>query len=394
MRGANAPSLQPRAVSPALTARGRAPIVRAWLATVALLVLAMVLVGGITRLTDSGLSIIEWRPLTGAVPPLSEDAWLGEFGKYRQTPEYQRVNAGMSFDAFKAIYWWEWGHRFLGRLIGLVFLVPFVALWWRGWFTRRYLLKLGGLLVLGGLQGAVGWWMVASGLVDRVDVSQYRLAVHLLLACCILAAVTWLILDLSPLPRRKAPRHQRLAIAVLALLFVQIGAGALVAGLDAGLSHNTWPLIDGRLIPPLDSLHAMRPAWQNHFDNVLTVQFQHRMLAYAVLGLTIWQAVALARDAPGTPVARSAALVMVLALIQSIVGITTLLLHVPILAALSHQALAMMLLVAAVWHAWRVGSPAGAVARMPRGRPTMDPNCADAVSPPSAFNSTPCAGDT
>jgi cytochrome c oxidase assembly protein subunit 15 len=378
----------------ALTKHGRVGPVRVWLALVALLVFAMVIVGGATRLTDSGLSIVEWRPVTGAVPPLSADDWQSEFAKYRTTPEYQHVNAGMSLEAFKAIYWWEWSHRLLGRLIGVVFLVPFIVFWARGWFTRRYLLKLGGLFVLGGLQGAIGWWMVTSGLADRVDVSQYRLAVHLLLACGILALSLWLILDLAPRPPSPAPRHRRLAVGILALLFVQIGAGALVAGLDAGLSHNTWPLIDGRFIPPPDDLYEMTPAWQNHFDNVLTVQFQHRMLAYAMLGLAIWQAVALRRDAPAAPAARSAVVVLGLVMVQAALGVATLLLHVPIPAALAHQATAMMLLLAAVWHLWRVSQPATAMAGARRGRQVMDPNGTVVVSPSTASDSMPCVGDS
>jgi cytochrome c oxidase assembly protein subunit 15 len=378
----------------ALTAQGRAGPVRVWLASVALLVFAMAVVGGATRLTDSGLSIVEWRPVTGAVPPLSADDWQSEFAKYRATPEYRRVNAGMSLEAFKTIYWWEWSHRLLGRLIGAVFLVPFIAFWARGWFTRRYLLKLGGLFVLGGLQGAIGWWMVTSGLADRVDVSQYRLAVHLLLACGILTLSLWLILDLAPRPPAPVPRHRRLAVGILALVFVQIGAGALVAGLDAGLSHNTWPLIDGRFIPPLDGLYAMTPAWQNHFDNVLTVQVQHRMLAYAVLVLVIWQAVAWLRDAPAAPAARSAVAVLGVAIVQALLGVATLLLQVPIPAALAHQAMATILLLAAVWHLWQVSQPATAMAGARRDRQAMDPNGTVVVSPSTASDSMPCVGDS
>lgn len=356
----------PAARPSALTPRAHAPVVRAWLGVIALLVLATVLVGGATRLTGSGLSIVEWRPATGVVPPLSQAGWQREFDKYRETPQFQRVNAGMSVEEFKTIYWWEWGHRLLGRLIGVVFVVPFVVFWRRGWLTRGYGVKLGSLFALGGVQGAVGWWMVTSGLVNRVEVAHDRLAVHLLIASAILAVAVRLMLELSPRPAPLAPRHRRLATLILVAVFVQIGAGALVAGLDAGLSHNTWPLMEGRVIPPLDGLAAIRPAWQNIFDNALTVQFQHRMLAYAILGLVLWQAVALMRDAPTAPAARSAIAVMALTGLQVALGVATLLLHVPPWAALLHQALAMALLVAAVWHLWRL--------------PAMDPNATAAVS--------------
>ncbi len=247
--------------------RKPAPASRAigvWLWCVASLVFAMVLVGGATRLTESGLSIVEWKPVTGAVPPLGEADWQAEFAKYKTIPQYERLNRGMSLDEFKTIYWWEWGHRLLGRLIGAAFLVPFLWFLWRRSFDRRTGFALAGIFALGAVQGAVGWWMVASGLTERVSVSQYRLAFHLTLACMIYVALVWTA-DRTPPPyppplagegregaaaRRMVPRRLRWsACAVLALAIVQIYLGALVAGLRAGLIFNTWPLIDGSFIP-------------------------------------------------------------------------------------------------------------------------------------------------
>lgn len=339
---------------------GRVHAVRLWLASIAALIVVMVLVGGATRLTDSGLSIVEWRPVTGTVPPLSHAAWEEEFAKYRQTPQYERVNAGMSLSEFQTIYWWEWGHRFLGRLIGVAFLVPFVIFWARGYFTRAGLWRLGGLFALGGAQGAVGWWMVASGLIDRVDVLPSRLATHLLVACLIFVATIWLLLDLSPRPAATARSCGWLARALLVAVFLQIGLGALVAGLDAGLSHDTWPLMDGHFIPPASDLWAMRPAWRNHLDNALTVQWQHRMAGYVVVTLALWLAVALERRASGTTAARGAWVLFEATLLQAALGIALLFWQVPLIAALAHQGLAMGVLALATAQTWRMPLPASA----------------------------------
>ena len=223
----------------------------------------MILVGGVTRLTDSGLSITEWKPIMGAIPPLSEADWQHAFEAYRQIPEYAQVNPTMDLAAFKTIYWWEWTHRFLGRLIGAAFLVPFLFFWWAGYISRALWPKLAGLFALGGLQGAVGWYMVKSGLVDRIDVSQYRLAVHFGIAVLILGATLWLWLGLGAEPKRKSPRpHHALGVAalVLVLVYLQMLAGALVAGLDAGFGFNTWPLINGAFVPDgLGGSDAMVP---------------------------------------------------------------------------------------------------------------------------------------
>lgn len=329
-------------------------LLRWWLFAIAALVFAMVAVGGATRLTGSGLSITEWQPIMGTLPPLSEVAWLDAFQKYQQIPQYQTLNKGMSLDAFKAIFWWEWGHRLLGRLIGVVFLVPFLVFVVRGRVSGSLAWKLAGLFVLGGLQGALGWFMVKSGLSVRTDVSQYRLAAHLLLASVLLAALLWTALDVGEHSRRRirlktlAPGSALLGCAILALVFLQIGAGALVAGMKAGLAHNTWPLMDGHLIPT--GLGAMQPWWENAFENATTVQFDHRMLAYVLVAVIAWQAVRVIGSADDERMRRSAAGLLGATACQIGLGIWTLLAHVPLHLALAHQATAMLVLAAAVWH--------------------------------------------
>ena len=320
---------------------GRVAAIRWWLVAVALLVFAMVLLGGATRLTDSGLSITEWQPIMGAIPPLNDADWTDAFAKYRQIPEYQRVNAGMSLEDFKTIYWWEWSHRFLGRAIGIVFFVPFLFFWISGWLDRQLTWRLGGILALGALQGVMGWYMVMSGLVDRVDVSQYRLAAHLALAAAIFGAIVWILLRLGAGDRAVGRTIQgnglALSAALLAgLVFLQIVAGAFVAGLDAGLVNNTWPLMDDRLIP--SGLGAMEPWYANLFENALTVQFDHRMIAYfAVLwGVLHWAAVA--RQTRQGEIGWSAPLLAAAIIAQAALGIWTLLAAVPLDLALAHQA--------------------------------------------------------
>jgi cytochrome c oxidase assembly protein subunit 15 len=327
--------------------------VRIWLQALAVMIAAMVVLGGATRLTDSGLSITEWQPLLGAIPPLSEADWQQAFAKYQQIPEAKTVNQGMTLEAFKTIYWWEWSHRLFGRLIGVVFLVPFVWLWWRGLIGRDLWPKLVGLFVLGGLQGAAGWYMVASGLVDRVDVSQYRLALHLGLAVLILAMVLWLSMDLgrrtAATPRPAAPHLVRIGWGLLALVFVQILLGALVAGTDAGFSHNTWPLMDGAWVP--SGLFVMSPWWANLFENVLTVQFNHRMAGYALAGLAALNVWLVWRSSGAPPELRtSAGLLLAAVLAQIALGVWTLLAHVPIGLGLLHQAGALVVLALALRH--------------------------------------------
>ena len=244
----------------------------------------MVLVGGATRLTESGLSITEWKPLMGVVPPLSESAWQAAFEKYQAIPQYRELNTGMSLAEFKTIYWWEWTHRLLGRVIGAAYLLPFLWFLWRGWVARELRPRLWFIFGLGALQGVVGWWMVASGLADRVEVSQYRLATHLVLACAIYVALIWTAWRLSDRTSGPMPARIRLGAAgLLVLVLAQVYLGALVAGLRAGYAYNTWPLIDGALIPDSARLFFEKPLWRNFFENILTVQFDHRVLAYAIL---------------------------------------------------------------------------------------------------------------
>jgi cytochrome c oxidase assembly protein subunit 15 len=330
--------------------------IRLWLIAVALLIFAMVIVGGATRLTESGLSIVEWQPVTGALPPLSEAEWREEFAKYQAIPQYQALNQGMTLAAFKTIYWWEWTHRFLGRLIGAAFLLPFLWFLWRGWIEPGLRARLWIIFGLGALQGAIGWWMVTSGLTERVDVSQYRLATHLTLACAIYAAIVWTARRLAPCATAvdAPPRVRAGALILLALVLAQIYLGALVAGLDAGMIYNTWPLIDGHLVPGARDLFPGEPWWQNLFENRLTVQFNHRTAAYVLWLAAVVHAFDTARTLPDYRVAVGAATIMVAVTLQAVLGVLTLLYHVPIALALAHQAMALVVLTIAVAHAERL----------------------------------------
>lgn len=325
--------------------------VRLWLYFVLFTLFALVIVGGATRLTESGLSITEWKPIHGVIPPLSEAEWQEELEKYRQIPEYQQINKGMSLGEFKTIFWWEWAHRLLARGVGFVFALPLAFFWMTGRLESDLKPKLLGILALGGLQGAVGWWMVASGLVDRVDVSQYRLATHLTIACFIFAATALVARGLAPHSTGRAEEGIRRFAGwmVVAVLF-QIYLGGLVAGLRAGMTYNTWPLMDGALVP--GGLFAQTPAWLNFFENPKMVQFIHRLGAYALLALALWQMVFVLRRAPSTPHARRAVLFAALVLVQAAIGIVTLLMVVPIDVALTHQGVALVVLFFACAH-WR-----------------------------------------
>ncbi len=342
--------------------------IRLWLLAVAALTFAMVLVGGATRLTESGLSIVEWKPVSGVMPPLSEGAWQAEFDKYKAIPQYQTLNRGMSLDEFKTIFWWEWTHRLLGRVIGAAFLLPFLVFLWRGWIGPGLRGRLWTIFALGAGQGAVGWWMVASGLADRTSVSQYRLAFHLTLACLIYVLTVWTAQRLHDpaqgavaAPRSQpdpeppsAPSRQRVgALALLGLVLLQIYLGALVAGLDAGLTYNTWPLIDGRFVPSGSELFLLQPAWRNVFENILTVQFDHRMVAYALWLGAVLHLVDAARTARGRALSGALALAAAVT-VQAGLGIATLLQQAPIGLALPHQAMAMVVLTVATLHAARV----------------------------------------
>jgi len=328
-------------------------LVRAWIYTLAALVVLMVAVGGATRLTGSGLSITEWKPVTGAIPPLTEQAWQAEFEKYQQISQYELVNKGMTLSEFKFIYAWEWGHRQLGRLIGLMFFLPLVWFWARGAIKGRLALTLLGIGALGGLQGAIGWIMVASGLEPGMTaVAPIKLALHLTVASIILACLVWVAAGLKD--RNAAAPEKAIGYAprILAgLILVQIALGGLVAGSKAGFTYNTWPFMDGTLIPPSSALFVVKPWMENFVDNVLLVQFNHRMLAYAIVAFALWHAWSLHRKAPGSGAARRATGVAGLALAQMGLGILTLLLVVPLWAGLLHQVFAMAVLAMAIVHA-------------------------------------------
>ncbi len=323
--------------------------VRNWLYFVCFLIFIMVIVGGATRLTDSGLSITEWKPLLGAIPPLNANDWQIAFEKYRLIPEYQLINKGMSLAEFKFIYWWEWAHRFLGRFIGLVVFFPLVFFWMTGrlesWIKPRLLI----LFVLGGFQGFIGWWMVSSGLVERVDVSQYRLAAHLTLACIIFAYTMWLARSLATHSDEPVTSSVRtLAPIVVFAILLQIFLGALVAGLDAGLSYNEWPTMDGVMIP--SDLWIQTPAWINAFENPKTVQFIHRMSAYALLLLALAQVFIAMNSNSGQTHKRRTIVLLVLILAQAAIGVITLVLQVPLNWGLYHQGGAVVVLGFAIAH--------------------------------------------
>ena len=359
--------------------RDRYRPVRLWLWCVAALVFAMVFVGGATRLTDSGLSITEWRPITGIVPPLSAEAWEAELEKYRQIPEYQQINRGMAMHEFQVIYWWEWGHRFLGRLVGLAFVVPLVVFAVRRALPPGSMPGLLALLALGGFQGFIGWWMVASGLTERVDVSQYRLGVHLTMAAVILASIAWVAQSMRPVPAAIAARaaHPAYGAGTATLLavfvLVPIFLGALVAGLDAGLTYTTWPLMDGDFVPPLAKLLIQEPWYANFGENPLTVQWVHRMGAYGLLGFALYHAWRMTRGATDRRDAAMARMLAALVAVQAVVGIVTLLTQVRIEWALLHQAWAFVILLTAVLHLARLRGhgrgEAGEGGRHPAGAP-------------------------
>jgi cytochrome c oxidase assembly protein subunit 15 len=326
-----------------------ASAVRWWLISLAVLIAVMVLVGGATRLTESGLSIVEWKPVTGTLPPLSEAQWAQAFEGYKTIPQYRELNAGMSLAEFKTIFWWEWSHRLLGRVIGAVYLLPFLFFMWRGALNAELKRRLWLIFGLGALQGAVGWWMVASGLSQRTEVSQYRLATHLVLAFVIFAAIVWTLRRLTARPPAAASSRLKITgVALLALTFLQLYFGALVAGLRAGKVYNTWPEIDGALIPSAARLWFEEPWWRNLFDNALTVQFEHRMTAYALLALAVLHAIDAVRSRAGAAVIGGAWWLVAAIFLQAVLGILTLLHQVPIDLALAHQGGAIVVLTLAV----------------------------------------------
>ncbi len=324
-------------------------LVGGWLLVICAMVALMVIVGGATRLTNSGLSITEWKPVTGVIPPLTEPAWQAEFERYKQIPQYRAMNPNMSLDGFKSIYWWEWGHRLLGRAIGFVVLLPFI------WFLATK--KLGGALIrriilifaLGGAQGFLGWWMVSSGLVNRIEVSQYRLAAHLGLAFIIFALTFWTALSIlrpKALAEKISPRLRGVSHALVGLVFCQVILGALVAGLRAGYRFNTWPLMEGRLIPK--GALIFRPVWRNFTDNQALVQFDHRTLAYVIAASIIALWFVARPHAQAASFKRALDLCLAAVCLQVGLGIWTLLTVVPLALGLLHQTGALLLFAATI----------------------------------------------
>jgi heme a synthase len=331
-----------------------------WLLACCAMVYAMLVIGGVTRLTASGLSITVWHPVMGAIPPLSSEDWQRLFDAYRRSPEYLLLNQGMSLADFKQIFWWEYLHRLWGRLIALIFLLPFLVLLLRGRIARRLAPRLAIVFLLGALQGALGWYMVESGLVDRPSVSQYRLAAHLLAAILIYGYMLWLALDLlfpGPRPdltasnrasrRSAAARLFRQAVPLTGLVLLVAFSGAFVAGLHAGLIDNTFPLMEGRILP--SELAALAPLYLNPFENPVTAQFDHRVLASSLVALLLLFRLG-ARRAALPPRARLALdLLPLMAILQASLGISTLLLVVPVPLAAAHQAGALALFTIALW---------------------------------------------
>jgi cytochrome c oxidase assembly protein subunit 15 len=355
-----------------------------WLIVVALMIAAMVIVGGLTRLTGSGLSITEWDPIMGAVPPLSTADWMDAFHKYQHIPQYFREHRGMTLDEFQVIYWWEWTHRLLGRLIGFVFLLPMLLFIWSGAIPRAGIPRMVILFALGGLQGFVGWWMVESGLETRVSVSQYRLAIHLGVALILFAAILWTALEYltkipsppsggegkgegvpfanlsvdapspQPSPPLRGGEGAFLAITFVALVYLQMLLGALVAGLHAGLIYNTWPSMDGRFFP--EGPFSSHPWWINFFENPGLAQFDHRLGAYtiAIAAIFLWFGARRARLIGRARLSADAILIVTFA--QIALGVVTLLSQAPILLSALHQTTALALLSVAIWHAFELRS--------------------------------------
>jgi heme a synthase len=329
--------------------------VRWWLVSIAALIAIMVLVGGATRLTESGLSIVEWKPVTGALPPLTEEQWTRAFDAYKTIPQYRELNAGMNLGEFKIIFWWEWSHRLLGRVIGVAYLLPFLWFLWRGVLGTDLRRRLWLIFGLGALQGAVGWWMVASGLSQRVEVSHYRLATHLVLALLIFGGIVWTLRRLVDRPPQAVSSRLKFTSAALVVLtFVQLYLGALVAGLRAGKIYNTWPDIDGALIPSATRLFFEDPWWRNLFDNTLTVQFEHRMVAYVLFALAALHVLDAVRSRAGAAALKGALWLAAAITLQATLGILTLLNQVPIALALAHQAVAIAVLTLAIFQAERL----------------------------------------
>ncbi len=332
-----------------------------WLLILAALVALVAMVGAATRLAEAGLSIVEWAPVKGILPPLSEAGWLAEFEKYKQIPQYAEVNHWMELEDFKTIYWWEWGHRLLGRLVGLVYIVPFIFFAVKKWIPAGYMGRILLFGALGAFQGLLGWWMVSSGLSGRVSVAPYRLMAHLGLAALVFMLMLWTALSLwRPEYELLAARRGRakgllaFAGATLSLLSLQVLVGALVAGLDAGRQYSDWPLMGGRFFPAEGA--AVSPFWRNFFEDAATTQFLHRMLAYCFIGMAVvfWMR---ARRSGHAEIRRRASWVLGLTLAQVLLGVTILTHGMPFWLAVGHQVLAFTLMAAFIWAKHEIAYP-------------------------------------
>ncbi|MGE4321662.1 MAG: COX15/CtaA family protein [Sphingobium sp.] len=332
--------------------RPRPLAIARWLLMVAMLVFVMVVVGGITRLTESGLSITEWKPITGTIPPLTHDQWMAAFHAYQQIPEYQEINRGMSLGDFQFIFFWEWAHRLLGRLIGIAFAMPLVWFAWRRAIPAGYGWRLVALLALGGFQGAIGWWMVQSGLSVRTDVSHYRLAVHLLAALFIIGGLVWTALDLRALARDPAARPATLppfVLVVLLILLVQLMFGAFTAGLNAGYVSNSWPLMNDHFVP--QGINWLGSLWATLSSDPYLVHFIHRWWAWiAAIALALLARRAKAMGLRGPSIAINASVG-----IQIVLGIATVIGGIPLWLAVLHQAVGAIVVASAAWGAHVVG---------------------------------------
>ena len=328
-----------------------APMIGPWLVLCCVMVAAMVVLGGATRLTESGLSIVDWRPISGIIPPLNSAEWQSLFDAYRESPEFKRANFWMSLDDFKTIYWLEYLHRLWGRLIGLVFLIPFLWFGFRGRISRGFGVRLGGIFLLGALQGLMGWYMVKSGLVDQPAVSQYRLAAHLVLAFIIYGWLLWLALHcLHPgtdKPANGAIKFRRHALVLVAGALLTVTAGAFVAGLDAGLAYNTFPKMDGHWIP--EGVMRLDPWWINFFENTALVQLTHRALGISLLVLTLWLWLRVRAVQTVTRARRLVELLAAIVAAQAALGVATLVSEVPVALGIAHQAGALVAFTVAIW---------------------------------------------
>ncbi len=342
--------------------KGDRRAIRIWLMVLFAMVLVMILVGGLTRLTDSGLSITEWQPINGAIPPLSTEAWMSEFDKYKEIPEFQLQNSEMTLSEFKAIYWWEWGHRQIGRFIGLVWGVGFLFFWLTGRIPTGWTGRLVGVGALGGLQGAIGWWMVSSGLGgEMLDVASYRLAIHLGIAFAILGLITWFILqlgrnevDLLQARRSREVKLFKISTGLMHFVMLQVLLGALVAGIDAGRTYTDWPLMAGGFFPP--SPFDLTPIWRNFFEDPGLVQFIHRMAGYLLFAfaIVVWRR---GRASAQQATQRAFNWVMGMILVQIALGIGTVLYAAPWQIAIVHQLVAVIVWVLVIRARFQAGYP-------------------------------------